>query len=141
MKPFGIRELRAPAWMKLFLIGSVVLTSALAAGEYSKSGLTWVFATLAAISVFTAVAVLDAFTAYIRVTDNSIEIRSNFRRRSYTRDSFEDANWSWGGPVSLKRRDGTWMHLPGSLTGNSQGTTNTLRAWLRRGASKSGVEA
>ena len=47
----GAWWLRAPAWMKLFLIGSVVLTSALAAGEYSKSGLTWVFAAMAGCSL------------------------------------------------------------------------------------------
>jgi hypothetical protein len=141
MKPFQIREFRAPAWVKAFLIGSCLLTAFLARATYVEKGVDWVFVFLCAFSAFAAVAVLDAFSSYIRVSQESIEIRTNFRRQVYDRASFDKVTWSWGGPVSLRRLDGTWMDLPGSLTGNSQSTTNTLRAWLRRDSDQAAVEA
>ena len=63
---------------------------------------------------------------------------SLFRRRDIPREEIESVTWEKGGGVSLKLANGQWFRLPG-VGKTLQGTTNTVRAWLRRTADTAGT--
>lgn len=56
--------------------------------------------------------------------------RTIFRKTAIARSDFVKVTWEAGCGVSLLLTDGTWAKVP-DLGQNSQGLTNSIRAWLK----------
>jgi len=67
---------------------------------------------------------------YIILEDNEIRFRGSFRKTVIPKNEIVRVTWEAGCGVSLLLSDGAWAKLP-DLGENSQGLTNSLRAWLR----------
>ena len=74
-------------------------------------------------------AAIESIAAYLRLEQNHLEFRSNFRRTRIDKCEIEQVTWQGGSGVSVKLRNGDWVQLP-SLSENNQGLTNSVRAWL-----------
>src|SRR5690606_33180722 len=70
-------------------------------------------------------------TARVDLYPERIVIVSNLRKSAFPRGSFVRASWAKGVSVTLERSDGSFLKLP-DVVGNSQGLTNSLRAWIKR---------
>jgi hypothetical protein len=62
----------------------------------------------------------------------SLEIVSNFKRRSVPRSEIVRAVGEKGVPVAVELRSGGWLKLPPLGSGPH---ANTVRAWIRQDAS------
>jgi hypothetical protein len=75
----------------------------------------------------------DVFFTRIELRPDTIKIVSiaPFTSRVIPRPQIDSVTWEKGCGASLKLTDGKWVKLP-DVTGNAQGLTNTIRAWLKR---------
>ena len=111
----------------------LVVTAGFAAAAmyfYREEGLTWLSAFFIGFSVFGVAGIIESFLAYIRLEETEIRFRETFRTTAIQKDDIEKVTWEAGCGVSLKLRDGQWVKVP-DLGQNSQGLTNSIRAWLR----------
>lgn len=71
----------------------------------------------------------DALVTSLEMNEKALTLRSLKGARTIERQSIESVGWEAGVGVSMKLVDGAWVKLP--YLGNSQGCTNTIRAWLK----------
>jgi Bacterial PH domain len=119
---------RSSRAMRLFLVFGLVAMSASAWSLVQKDGLTWLSAASIGLALFFVAGVGDGYTSRVTLTEEAIEIRSNFRRRTFPREAFTGVHWAKGCPVTLSLVAGGKVELPHC------GSPNTLRAWLKRGS-------
>jgi hypothetical protein len=130
-----LRELRAPPAMKAIAAGALFAFVSVAAVAYAVQGWSLITVVLVALVAVGVAGAADVATMRVTLLPESIVIVRNLRRRAYSRTAFVKATWAKGAPVALQRETGEWIELPPVGT-SSQGTVNTLRAWLggsRRG--------
>ena len=103
---------------------------------YMRSG--WSFTTIgfAVMTLVAAVGFLELGTTRIILQDDRIDMGPIWKRRQFGRDEIKRVTWEKGAGVVLELNRGGWAKLP-ELGFNSQGLTNTIRAWLNRSASSS----
>ena len=77
------------------------------------------------------VAVVDMGVSRISLEADALRVVSLFSTKRYERHDIERVTWEGGSGVAIQMKDGTWVKLP-DLGRNSQSTTNTIRAWLKR---------
>ncbi len=111
--------------VRLFVVLGLIATLASAYTLVRNDGLTWLSA--AGIGLFFIAGVGDAYTSRVTLTEAAIEIRSNFRLRSFPREAFTAVHWAKGCPVTLLLAAGGKIEL------RHCGSPNTVRAWLKRG--------
>ncbi len=101
---------------------------------YARSG--WTFTTIgfAVMTLVAALGFVELGTTRIIMLDDRIEMGPVWKRRSLGRDEIKSVTWEKGAGVVLELNRGGWAKLP-ELGFNSQGLTNTIRAWLNRGGS------
>ena len=85
----------------------------------------------ACFGLFSVSAAIASSTSYLTLEDDYLEFREDFKRRRIEKHQIEEVTWEKGCSVSVKLLSGEWVDLPG-LGQNSQGLTNSVRAWLRR---------
>ena len=124
------RVLRTPRWLAVFLLATAIGFAVLSFSMYREEGPSVSFAAGAAFALFTLAGAADLFTTSVRLSADSLVVTSNFRRRTFPRDTLERVSWAGGVGVSLEVRGGGWVKLP--YVGNSQSVTNSIRAWLKR---------
>lgn len=73
----------------------------------------------------------ECFVSYMHLGNEDLEYRMNFKRVRIKKTDIEKVTWEAGCGVSVQLVDGSWQKLPG-LGQNSQGITNSIRAWLAR---------
>lgn len=78
------------------------------------------------VAVIGVLGLIDALISHVALTENSIEIFSNFRKRIIPRSSITSVSSEKGCPTSLKLNDEKWVKLP-----TCSPHPNTLRAWLK----------
>jgi hypothetical protein len=85
------------------------------------------------LAIFGAFWLADVFLTRIVLGSDSVHIVSisDFQSRTVHRAEIDRVTWESSGGASLILRNGKGVHLP-NVTGNAQGLTNTIRAWLRR---------
>ncbi|MGI9227927.1 MAG: hypothetical protein ACR2PU_03955 [Gammaproteobacteria bacterium] len=92
----------------------------------------WLFVSLSVFSILGFLAVIETQTSYMKLNKSTLEFRSWFKHKIIAKVEIESATWASGCPVSIKLKDGKYISLPESLMLNSQGTVNSIRAWLKR---------
>ena len=86
---------------------------------------------LGAFGLLTLIAVVDMGVSRLSLEADALRVVSLFSRKQYERHNIERVTWEGGAGVAIQLKDGTWVKLP-DLARNSQSTTNTIRAWLKR---------
>ena len=84
-----------------------------------------------AFGLFWFVAAIESRAAYLRLGDQALEYRENFRSVSFARAEIEKVTWEAGCGVSILLTTGEWKKIP-TFFENSQGVTNSIRAWLNK---------
>ncbi len=113
--------------LRLFVILGLIAMSASACYLVQNHGLTWVSVAGIGFALFSIAGVGDAYTSRVTLTEEAIEIRSNFKLRSFPRAAFTAVHWAKGCRVTLLLAAGGKVELPYC------GSPNTMRAWLKRG--------
>jgi hypothetical protein len=125
------QEFRTPRWLRLVLGGATVGATAGIAVWVYLNGTERAWLGVAGLLAL-IVATLDSATTRVTLGRSAIVIVSNFRRRDLPRHEIDSVTWEAGVGVSLKLKGGAWVKLPD--VGNSQSRANSIRAWIRRGA-------
>ncbi len=89
----------------------------------------WTTLVFGGLVVAFALDLADGLTSQVRLSDESLEVRSKFRRRKLLPAEVVRVVAEKGAPVALELRQGGWFRLPSLGTGPHP---NTLRAWVRR---------
>jgi hypothetical protein len=82
------------------------------------------------IAALSLLGVLDALTTKVVLTDASISIRKNLRRRTYLRNADSKASWEGGAQVSILVEPDGWIRLPD--VGSPRSLVNGLDHWIKR---------
>lgn len=126
----GRTVFRVVPWIRISIAMVALGSAAAAAYFHSEEGLTWIAAFFIGFSIFAVAGVVESFRTYIILSDTEIRFRETFRKSAISRKDIVKVTWEAGCGVSLLLADGTWTNLP-DLGQNSQGLTNSIRAWLR----------
>ena len=99
---------------------------------YARSG--WSFTTIgfAVMTMIGALGFVELGTTRVILADDFIDMGPIWKRRQLSRDEIKRVTWAKGAGVALELNSGGWVKVP-ELGFNSQGLTNTIRAWLKRG--------
>lgn len=89
----------------------------------------WLSLFFVGFGVFGLAAFLESLTAYIRLEEETLHLRSRFTKICIPRCEIEKVTWEKGVGVSVKLLDGRWVQMP-ELFQNSLGLSNSIRAWL-----------
>jgi hypothetical protein len=117
------------------LLGIVILAAIVflsgAVFTYRDSGWSVTSIGFIAMSVASCAAVIEVATTRVVLSEQVLEAGSIWSRRRYAAAQITSVTWAAGSGVALKLANGGWAKLP-ELGYNSQGLTNTIRAWLKR---------
>jgi beta-lactamase superfamily II metal-dependent hydrolase len=109
-----------------------IAAASFGAFTYLEEGASTGFWLAVGFALFALVGLGDALTTRVALHSDALSITSNFRRRTIPRAEIEHVTWEAGAGVSMQLQGGQWLRLPD--VGNSQATTNSIRAWLKRTA-------
>jgi hypothetical protein len=126
----GRRIFRTAPW----LIGAVAAADMLFVGgawfSYWSQGLGMMTMLYIGLATFGVLGIVEALTARLLLADDALHVTKFWTRRSYPRETIRQATYAKGCPVTLELSNGQWAKLP-DLGHNTQGITNSIRAWLR----------
>lgn len=117
-------------WIRVMILVVTAGSIATATYFYRQEGLTWISAFFVGFSMFGIAGVIESFLAYIRLEETQIRFRETLRETAVPKDDIERVTWEAGCGVSLLLRSGKWVKVP-DLGHDSQGLTNSIRAWLK----------
>lgn len=80
-------------------------------------------------SVFSVIAIVEAFSTYLEIKDEKIVFRKNFINTVVYKKDIEKSSWAKGCPVYLILYNGSRIALPEL---NSKNISNSINAWLRK---------
>lgn len=83
------------------------------------------------MSLIGVAGLLEVATTRIRLSQTTLECGSLWSQHTYTAEEIASVTWEAGAGVCIKLAAGGWAKIP-EMGYNSQGLTNTLRAWLKR---------
>jgi len=124
-------EFRARRWLRLLVLGVCVLFVAGFSYSYRLQGLGWQSAAYAALSILGIAALAETFLVRVVLLEDAALLVTLRGRQRLPRESIASVKWEGGSGVALHMRDGSWVKLP-EMGQNSQGLSNSIRAWLRR---------
>jgi len=130
-QPGERRILRPTRWIWLVALGAYVPILGLTAIGFATGRGGWYVPALVIFSVFYAIALVEIGTRHIELGPGRITMVGNFRRRVVPREQIESVTWERGAGIVLRLAGGRIVRLP-EVGHNSQGVTNTIRAWLKR---------
>lgn len=113
--------------MWMYVVLSVALLACALLTTYYDEAL-WITLFCWGMFAFSFVAIVDAAYSYVRLDDESVQIRRNFYTTRIARADVETVAVEKGCPVLLLLKDGTKVEVPGLGT---SAIGNSLRAWLR----------
>ncbi len=125
------KEFRSPRWMRTATLAAASLFVLTAMAIWRAQGLSLMSVIAVWLAVFAVVAVVASWLDRITLSDESLVVVSNLRRRVFARDSIVGVSWAKGCPVSIQFADGHWQELPPVGAGN-QSVGMTLRWWIAR---------
>lgn len=125
-------EFRNPRWLLILYFTVAVICGFVVFKWVRWDTSPWLFASLCVFSVIGFLAVIETLTSYLKLKNSTLEFRSWFKHKIIAKDEIDSATWASGCPVSIKLKNGKYVSLPDSLMLNSQGTVNSIRAWLKR---------
>ena len=109
----------------------VVFTGSAVAGAlfYRSEGLTLLTAFFAGFAMFAFAGIIETYTSFLRLEESQLSFRETFRSTVIAKSDIEKVTWEAGCGSSVLLTNGQWVRLP-DLGQNSQGVTNSVRAWL-----------
>jgi hypothetical protein len=124
--------LRSPRWVAAML-GIVCVVYGIGVVSYwFENGATLAAIGMGLLWVLFALGFGDALITAVHLEEDRLVIRTLAKSRAVQRSEILTVTWEGGVGVALKLQNGSWEKLP--YLGNSQGCTNTIRAWLKRSA-------
>ena len=99
--------------------------------SYWQSGWTWVTLAFAGMTLMGLGGIVEVASSRVTLHDDALVCGTIWSRRRYPVTDIASVSWEKGGGVFLKLKAGGFAQLP-ELGYNSQGLTNTVRAWLKR---------
>ena len=126
----GSTQFRVVPWIRISISAIASGSIAAAAWFYSQEGLSWMSAFFIGFSVLCVGGIVESFSAYIVLDDTEIRWRQTLRTTTIPKADITKVTWETGCGASLLLGGGTWANLP-DLGHNSQGLTNSIRAWLK----------
>jgi len=109
---------------KMLFVAGLVFT-------YARSGWTFTSVGFAVMTLVAALGFVEIGTTRLIIADDYLDVGPIWKRRRYQRADIKRVTWEKGAGVVLELNRGGWAKLP-ELGFNSQGLTNTIRAWLKR---------
>jgi hypothetical protein len=129
----AVQCLRPKRWLLALTIGTAALFLAGLVFTYTRNGWTWLSLAYAGMVLVGLGGVIEVATTRVVLHDDAIECGAIWSRRRYAVTDIASVSWEKGGGVFLRLKAGGFGKLP-ELGYNSQGLTNTVRAWLKRRA-------
>lgn len=120
-KPFLFAML---AVAKMLFVGGFIFM-------YARSGWSLTTIGFAVMTIIGALGFVELGTTRVILGDDFIDMGPIWKRRHLGRDEIKRVTWEKGAGVALELNGGGWVKVP-ELGFNSQGLTNTIRAWLKR---------
>ena len=130
-----VQSLRPKRWLLITAMVAAALFMAGLVFTYRQSGWTWLSLAFAGMTLLGLGGVIEVATSRVALLDDALECGALWSRRRYPVSEIASVTWEKGGGVYVKLKAGGWAKLP-ELGYNSQGLTNTVRAWLKRHAGK-----
>jgi hypothetical protein len=124
-------EFRARGWLRGLTAATCVLFVAGLVLTYRLHGVGWQSLAFAGLSVLGVAAIAESWLVRVSLRDDAVWITTLRGRRRVPRETIESVTWEKGGGVALRTAGGAWVKLP-EMGFDSQGLTNSIRAWLRR---------
>lgn len=118
-----------PRWVAPLAL--VAALTSLSTSYYLRNSEVWMPLFYLCFGVLCLLAMFDGLLAYMRLSGEQLEFRSNFRRTVIEKANIDRATWETGSGVSVQLKDGSWVALP-SFFHDSLGVTNSIRAWLKK---------
>ena len=126
----GRRIFRTAPWMIVAVFAAELLFVTSAWVSYRRQGPSTVTMLSVALAVFGLLGIVEVLTARLLLADDALHVTKFWTRRSYPRETIRQATYAKGCPVTLELSNGQWAKLP-DLGHNTQGITNSIRAWLK----------
>ena len=124
----GRTEFRTTGGHKVFVVVILLISTGITWMSFAYDADTWIIAACALIALAGAVAVLEQWTAFIRLGDSALHFREGFRPRTVARDTIASVSAEKGCPITLILNDGSLVRLPDL---GYQGIDNSIRAWVK----------
>ena len=124
----GRTEFGTTTGHKIFVVVILIISTGITWMSFVYDADTWILAVCALITLAVAVAVLEQWTAFIRLSDTALQFREGFRPRTVARDSIASVSAEKGCPITLILNDGSFVRLPDL---GYQGIDNSIRAWVK----------
>lgn len=125
-----LRVFRTATWYRILSAMAAVLFVAAGSFYYSNGTAPWQQAAGVLFALLGVAGFIDILVSRIVLTEDDIQVISLVRTTVYPRSELESAKVD-GGAVCVKRRDGSWVILPGTGA-NALGIRNTIHAWIKR---------
>jgi hypothetical protein len=113
----------------LCAVGALFLGT-LAALTLSSEGLSIAVVACSIFSVVCGLATVDALTSRVELSDETLVVVTNLRKRVYPKSAFRAVAWAESAPPSLQFWGGEWLQLP-RIMPNGMGPANSIKAWLK----------
>ena len=126
-----VQRLRPKPWVLIVTIIAAALFIAGFAFTYSQRGWTWVSLSFAGLTLIGIGGVIEVATSRVVLHDDRLECGNLWSRTRIPAGDIASVSWEKGGGVFVTLQTGGFAKLP-ELGYNSQGLTNTVRAWLKR---------
>jgi len=125
------KVIRAARWYKITVLVTTALFFGVTFALLYTQGLSWIAPIFLSFPVIGILAVYEVISSRVVLDDNSIEVVSLLKRRSFQRSQVAAVK-SEGGRVFLEIEGGGRVMLP-ELGRRSISMSNTIRAWLGNG--------
>jgi hypothetical protein len=127
----AVQSLRPKPWILIAVATAAAMFVVGFVFTYTQSGWSWVSLTFAGMTLLGIGGVIEVATSRVSLYDDALECGTIWSRRCHPVADIASVSWEKGGGVFLKLKSGGFAQLP-ELGYNSQGLTNTVRAWLKR---------
>lgn len=122
---FRARPLRI-LWTSALPVAAGIVTY-LTYGSDENWFVPWFFAGFALLGV---AALFETLTEYLVFDVHELRFRKMFRTVKIPKADISEVTWTAGGGVSIQLTSGRWVMVP-DLGYDSQGLTNSLKAWVK----------
>lgn len=113
---------------KLTAIAAFVVFAVIAYIGHQSEGWSIYTIILTACAIFCILAVVDAFSIYIRLNEESIEFRRNLVKKVFDKVQITQCSWAKGCPTLLVLKNEEKIVLPEV---DSKNLSNSINSWLK----------